>query len=97
MKRSKASKKSLAEKALRAAIAEETSELRSQIRQLDQEILRLHGLLDIIVQTAARAGSQVRPVIQPFAVVPLVEELPIPVGPSVPLSGDDDLGDGRWA
>lgn len=97
MKRSKASKKSLAEKALRAAIAEETSELQAQLRQRDAEILRLHGLLDLIVQTATRAESQIRPVVQPSAEAPRIEEPPIPEGPSVPLDGDDDLGEGRWA
>ncbi len=99
MKRSKASKKSLAEKALRAAIAEETSDLQAQLRQRDAEIARLHGLLVRISEIASTGGLAplAQPVNRMAHALPEIVQPPIPEGPRVPLAGDDELGDGRWA
>ncbi len=96
MKRSKASKKSLAEKALRAAIAEETSDLQGQLRQRDAEIARLHGLLVRISEIASTGGPAPLPVNR-MQTLPVIVQAEIPEGPSVPLAGDDEMGEGRWA
>lgn len=94
MKRSKASKKSIAEKALRQAIAEETSQLQGDLRAANATISQLHAVLRNISIMAHNAQGAAQA--QTIAPLPLVVEAPIPSGPSTDLSDEDNMGDGRW-
>lgn len=103
MKRSRASKKQIAEKALREAISEETGELRGIVRQKDSEIARLHGVIaqiGSIVSSVPKDGPAVKhlePAKLAAAAASVMTEPAIPSGPSVPLDEEDTLGEGRWA
>lgn len=102
MKRSRASKKQIAEKALREAISEETGELRGIVRQKDSEIARLHGVIaqiGSIVSSVPKDGPAAKH-LEPAklaAAASVMTEPAIPSGPSVPLDEEDTLGEGRWA
>lgn len=95
MKRSKQSKAQLAQRAISAAIREETEGLRAESRAKDVEIARLRGLLTSIGQIASRGNEGNVPVI-PQA-VSRVEEVDSSEGPAAPLADEDNLGEGRWA
>lgn len=98
MKRLKASKKTLAEKALRAAISEETGALLSELKAERAETTRLRGVLaNISAMAVANATSVPVGRSAPRPTVLEVNETPLPQGPKVDLSEEDNLGEGRWA
>lgn len=91
-----------AERALKAAIAEETAGVREELAAANRVIVELSGLLGKVAQIASQGGQAVgvvdahaRSVPVP-ARIPVAEEVEIPSGPETELAGDDNLGAGRW-
>lgn len=97
MARSKASRASIAERALRQAIEEETASLREELRVAKVHILKLQNVLANIAGIARNAMGEIdeEPVVVPGPhVQPQV--VPIPTGPEAELAEGDNMGDGRW-
>jgi len=89
-------KLSVAERAVQAAVEEQTKGLRAEVDAACRRIARLESVLRGISQSALAAVGEAVHVSLPPPPLPVVVEPEIPVGPAVELSPEDNMGAGRW-
>ena len=104
-------KATVAARALEAAIAEETAEIRAELSSAQATIRNLKATLTEIASTAYDAVAVAalnqpepeEPAVLPPAIASMLEAARAPRGPDTheespagSLSGDDDMGHGRW-
>lgn len=98
-------KRATAQRALERAVDEETAQVRAELKAAQSEIRALHSTLARIASIAFGAGPGPLPAgpqekrtlpadLAVAAVLPPEAELP--VEPPIDLSGEDNLGSGRW-
>lgn len=93
---SKPKKLSAAERAVRLAVEEETKDIRAELEAEKSKVTRLQSILrNIGIQAMGAVESE--PVAAPSVQAPVIEEPPLPQGPSVDLNPADNMGEGRWA